>query len=117
MWKLPAVAVILLPMIITPVIVALIWRYMYDPQFGIINYVLHLLGSVKDVGWLSSKTLALPSVTSSAVTGTSQSASQIAETPNARATVGRACSGISSPSRASTTAGLPVPPGPCPLPA
>ena len=32
--------IILLPMITSPVIVGLIWRYIYDPQFGILNYEL-----------------------------------------------------------------------------
>src|SRR5262245_65501788 len=43
------------------------------------------------------------------MTGMSQSASQMAETASARATVGRACSGIPSPSMSSTTADLSLP--------
>src|SRR5262245_4187622 len=31
-------ALTLLPMIITPVVTALMWRYMLDPQFGVLNY-------------------------------------------------------------------------------
>src|ERR1700719_1329362 len=49
-----------------------------------------------------------------AMTGTSHNESQIADTRNARATVGRACSGNSSPSRLSVLCVLP--PAPCPPP-
>jgi multiple sugar transport system permease protein len=54
--------VILLPMIVTPVIVALIWRYLLDPQFGLVNYATHLLGYQQDIPWLGSNSLALPSL-------------------------------------------------------
>lgn len=54
--------IILLPMIVTPVIVALIWRYLLDPQFGLVNYAAHLLGYQQDIPWLGSTTLALPSL-------------------------------------------------------
>src|SRR5205807_2723760 len=47
-----------------------------------------------------------------AITGTSHNESQIADTRNARATVGRACSGNSSPSRLSPAPSV-LPPGPC----
>lgn len=35
---------ILLPMIMTPVVVALFWKMFYDPQFGNLNYFLSVLG-------------------------------------------------------------------------
>ena len=54
--------IILLPMIVTPVIVALIWRYLLDPQFGLVNYATHLLGYQQDIPWLGSNSLALPSL-------------------------------------------------------
>jgi len=55
-------AIILLPMITSPVIVALIWRFIYDPQFGILNYVLkHTLG-LPEIAWLGDVSTALPSV-------------------------------------------------------
>ncbi len=54
--------IILLPMIVTPVIVALIWRYLLDPQFGLVNYATHLLGYKADIPWLGSTSLALPSL-------------------------------------------------------
>ena len=36
--------IILLPMIITPIITALIWRYILDPQFGLVAQLLDLAG-------------------------------------------------------------------------
>jgi multiple sugar transport system permease protein len=42
----------LLPMMITPVVVGLIWAIMYNPNFGIVNYLLGLVG-VDPVMWLA----------------------------------------------------------------
>ena len=55
-------ALILLPMITSPVIVALIWRLIYDPQFGILNYVLRTVLGIANPAWLGDANLALPSV-------------------------------------------------------
>jgi multiple sugar transport system permease protein len=55
-------AIILLPMITTPVIVALVWRYLFDPQFGVVNYAAHQTGYQGDIGWLSDPQLALGSI-------------------------------------------------------
>lgn len=55
-------AIILLPMITTPVIVALVWRYLFDPQFGLLNYLAGVVGYDGDIAWLSSPELALPSL-------------------------------------------------------
>ena len=55
-------AIIMLPMITSPVIVALIWRSIYDPQFGILNYVLKITLGISNVAWLGDVSLALPSV-------------------------------------------------------
>lgn len=54
--------IFLLPMITSPVIVALIWRYIYDPQFGILNYVLRNTVGVGNIAWLGDAKYALPSV-------------------------------------------------------
>ena len=66
LWQLPrgkglASSIILLPMITAPVVVGLLWRYMLDPQFGIVNYARRgiLPG---EVAWLGDVRLALPSV-------------------------------------------------------
>lgn len=37
-------ALIMLPMILNPVVVGLVWRTMYDLDFGVINYFLSLVG-------------------------------------------------------------------------
>jgi multiple sugar transport system permease protein len=56
-------AIVLLPMIITPVIVALIWRYLLDPQFGIVNYLGGRIGVTDgQTAWLGSERLALPTI-------------------------------------------------------
>jgi multiple sugar transport system permease protein len=53
-------AIILLPMIITPVITALLWRYLLDPQFGLVAQVMTLLGANGGIDVWGSSTLALP---------------------------------------------------------
>ena len=55
-------SLILLPMIIAPVITALIWRYMLDPQFGLISQVLAVFGIKGGISFLGSSQLALPSL-------------------------------------------------------
>lgn len=54
--------IFLLPMITSPVVVALIWRYIYDPQFGILNYVLRNTAGVGNIAWLGDSHYALFSV-------------------------------------------------------
>ena len=53
--------IIIIPMMITPVAVGLIWRLMLHPQLGIINYLLGFLGIGK-VAWLGDSRWALPTV-------------------------------------------------------
>lgn len=55
-------SIILLPMITAPVVVALIWRYIYDPQFGILNYILRNTVGVGNIAWLGDESTALLSV-------------------------------------------------------
>lgn len=57
-----AQSLILLPMITSPVIVGLIWRFIYDPQFGIVNYVLRNTIGVGNIAWLGNADTALLSV-------------------------------------------------------
>lgn len=52
-----AVPIILLPIMLTPAVVGLIWRLLLNEQFGIINYYLTQLG-IKPVNWLSSTSIA-----------------------------------------------------------
>ncbi len=53
----------LLPWIIPGVVVALIWEFIYQPNYGLLNDVLSRLGLMTDrVAWLSSPALAMPAV-------------------------------------------------------
>ena len=52
-------ALVLLPMITAPVITALLWRYLLDPQFGLVAQFLTLAGG-KGIDVWGSSTLALP---------------------------------------------------------
>jgi multiple sugar transport system permease protein len=52
---------LMLPMMVAPVVVGLIWRYLYDSQFGLINYFMQAVG-LKPLLWLADPNLALPSI-------------------------------------------------------
>jgi multiple sugar transport system permease protein len=62
---LPGMAIIrtvmTMPILVAPVVAAVMWRFMYQPDFGIINYALTSLG-LPAVGWLSNPNLALFSI-------------------------------------------------------
>ncbi|UCF91717.1 MAG: sugar ABC transporter permease [Desulfobacterales bacterium] len=53
--------IFILPMMIAPVVVGLIWRYLYDTRFGLINYFLRQIGLEPQL-WLASPDLALPGI-------------------------------------------------------
>ena len=40
------------PVIISPVAAAVIWRWMYDPNFGLVNYLISFLG-IGSINWLN----------------------------------------------------------------
>lgn len=46
------------PILVAPIVAAVMWRFMYQPDFGVINYILGLLGIPK-LGWLSDPDIAL----------------------------------------------------------
>ena len=46
------------PVIISPVAAALIWRWMYDPNFGLVNFFVESLG-LDPVNWLNEPTAAM----------------------------------------------------------
>ncbi|MDZ7290871.1 MAG: sugar ABC transporter permease [candidate division KSB1 bacterium] len=50
-----------IPMVITPVAIGIIWKYLYEPVYGLINTVLRLL-HLPAQPWLSSAEQALPSI-------------------------------------------------------
>ncbi|MDH4264562.1 MAG: sugar ABC transporter permease [Deltaproteobacteria bacterium] len=51
----------IIPIMIAPVVVGLLWRYLFDANFGLINYVVSLLGLQPKV-WLGTPGWALPAV-------------------------------------------------------
>jgi len=51
-------AIFAMPILISPIIVSLIWRYMYDPTYGLMYYFLGLVG-LQDFGGLTSSATAL----------------------------------------------------------
>ena len=53
-------AIVLLPMIVTPVVTALLWRYLLDPQFGLVAQTMTLFGANGGIDVWGSPTLALP---------------------------------------------------------
>ena len=53
--------IIIIPMMITPVAVGLIWRLILHPQLGIFNYLLSFF-NVEKIAWLGDPRLALPTV-------------------------------------------------------
>ncbi len=53
--------VFIVPIMIAPVVVGLIWRYLFDANFGLINYIVQLVGFEPKV-WLGTPGLALPAV-------------------------------------------------------
>jgi multiple sugar transport system permease protein len=53
--------IFIIPIMIAPVVVGLLWRYLFDANFGLINHVVSLLGLEPKV-WLGTPGLALPAV-------------------------------------------------------
>ena len=53
--------VFIIPIMIAPVVVGLIWRYLFDANFGLINYVMQVLGFEPKI-WLGTPGLALPAI-------------------------------------------------------
>ncbi|KLU59075.1 trehalose transport system permease protein SugA [Peptococcaceae bacterium CEB3] len=51
-------SLILIPMLSTPVVVGLMWVLLYDPQFGLLNYLFNLVGLPRQ-SWLASEHYAL----------------------------------------------------------
>jgi multiple sugar transport system permease protein len=49
------------PVVTTLVAVAVIWRYLYHPRFGLFNYVLHVFG-IGPIDWLGDPTWAMPAI-------------------------------------------------------
>jgi multiple sugar transport system permease protein len=61
-------SLILLPWILPGVVAAILWRFMYDPQLGLINSFLMQIGLVASpVAWLADSSTALPAAIVAAV--------------------------------------------------
>ena len=50
-----------MPMMATPVAVALVWRYIYHPQYGLLNALLGHLG-IGPIDWLGNPHWAMPAI-------------------------------------------------------
>jgi len=51
----------LIPVLLTPCIVGMVWRILYNPDFGMVNYLVSLIG-VGAKSWLGEVSTALPAV-------------------------------------------------------
>lgn len=50
-----------LPVVTTIVAVAIVWRYLYHPRFGVLNYLISFLG-INPIDWLGDPTYAMPAI-------------------------------------------------------
>ena len=56
-------AAIIIPWIVPQVVTALIWVWMLDRQFGVVNYLLSSTGVIREpIGWLTDNAWAMPSM-------------------------------------------------------
>lgn len=56
-------ALVLLPFVLPGVVTAILWRFMYDPQLGLINSILIRMGALEDnAAWLASSDTAMAAV-------------------------------------------------------
>jgi len=53
--------VFIMPIMLAPVVVGLIWRYLFDANYGLINYFVQLFGFPPKI-WLGTPGLALPAI-------------------------------------------------------
>ena len=60
------ISLILLPMMISPVAAALTWKFLFDGEWGAVNYFIGLLGIPKQA-WLADPRLALPAIIVTAI--------------------------------------------------
>jgi len=53
-----------LPVVSSMIAVALVWSWIYNPEYGLLNYLLQLLFGVRGPAWLDSTSWALPAMAS-----------------------------------------------------
>lgn len=59
---------VFVPWTIPTIVVALVWMWLYQPQYGIVNYVLQSVGIIKQpIHWLANLRWAMPAVIAAAV--------------------------------------------------
>src|SRR5258705_12851883 len=54
-------AIFLLPMVATPVAIALVWMMMYNPTLGVMNYLVGLVG-LGPYNWVSNAAIVIPAL-------------------------------------------------------
>jgi multiple sugar transport system permease protein len=54
-------SVYIIPMMMTPIVVGMMWRMLLNAEFGVVNYILSLFGVIGP-NWLGDPTWAMPSV-------------------------------------------------------
>jgi multiple sugar transport system permease protein len=60
-WRAVFRTIYFAPVVTTLVAVAVVWKYLYDPRFGLLNAGLHAIG-LPPVDWLGSPAWAMPSI-------------------------------------------------------
>jgi len=60
-WRGLFISLLMIPIVLPPVSVSLAWRFSYQEQFGVYNYLLGLIG-LGPVRWLSDRNIALYSI-------------------------------------------------------
>jgi multiple sugar transport system permease protein len=53
-------AIFILPWVTSAIVIAISWRFMYEPRLGVLNYLLVLLGAKNLPGWLNDLKLVIP---------------------------------------------------------
>ncbi len=53
-------AIYFLPMIVAPAAIAMVWKWLYNTEYGLINQFLGLFGADVKINWISNPKLALP---------------------------------------------------------
>jgi multiple sugar transport system permease protein len=51
-----------LPVVSSMIAVALVWSWIFNPEYGLLNYLLHLLFGIRGPAWLDSTAWALPAM-------------------------------------------------------
>ena len=52
---------LLLPMVVAPAAVAMVWKWLFNSEFGLLNHILNSIG-LKSVHWLSDPNIAIYSI-------------------------------------------------------